>query len=77
MPHDPQRILTDEDIQEFCAIIREDYGVELTPEQARQESEALIRFAYLLSRPIKPKASTAKSSDCAEPSTDREAPQST
>lgn len=74
MPHDPNCILTDADIQEFRTIIREDYGVELTAEEARQEGDALAQFAYHLSRPINPKVSTAKSSDLAEPSADQEIP---
>ena len=51
MPPDPKGALTEKDIQEFITIIREDYGVELTPEEGRKEAEALVRFAYLLSRP--------------------------
>ncbi len=43
--------LTDSEVAEFIEIIREDYGVELTAEQARDEAEALVHFAYLLSKP--------------------------
>lgn len=42
--------LTDKDIQEFVTIIREDYGIELTPEQARREADALVHFAWLLTK---------------------------
>ncbi len=45
--------LTDSDLAEFREIIREDYGVELTPEQAKREAEALVHFAYLLTQPTK------------------------
>ncbi len=43
--------LSDSDVAEFIEIIREDYGIELNPEQARREAEALVHFAYLLSQP--------------------------
>jgi hypothetical protein len=43
--------LTESDLAEFAQIIREDYGVELTPEQAKREAESLVHFAYLLSQP--------------------------
>ncbi len=44
--------LTDSDLAEFIEIIREDYGVELTPEEAKREAEALVHFAYLLAHPL-------------------------
>lgn len=43
--------LTESDLAEFAQIIREDYGFELTPEQAKREAEALVHFAYLLTQP--------------------------
>lgn len=43
--------LTDSDLAEFAQIMREDYGVELTPEEAKREAEALVHFAYLLTQP--------------------------
>ncbi len=43
--------LTDSDLAELIDIIREDYGVELTMDEAKREGEALVHFAYLLTRP--------------------------
>ncbi len=43
--------LNDSDVAEFIEIIREEFGVEMTQEQARKEAEALVHFAYLLTQP--------------------------
>ena len=43
--------LTDADIGDFKTIIKEDYGVELLPEEARQEAEQLMQFAFSLFKP--------------------------
>jgi hypothetical protein len=43
--------LTDTDVAEFAQLIREDYGVELNPEDARREAENVMRFALLILHP--------------------------
>ncbi len=40
--------LTDSEVADFARIIYEDYGVLLSPEQARIEAESILRFAKLI-----------------------------
>ncbi len=47
--------LTDSDVADFAKIISEDYGVELSQEDARREAENALRFALLILHPPKPK----------------------
>lgn len=47
--------LTDQDVAEFGALIREEYGITLTPSEARTKAEEVMRFALLLLHPPKKK----------------------
>jgi len=38
--------LSDTDIGEFIQIIKDDYGVDLTPEQAREEARSMLKLAH-------------------------------
>lgn len=40
--------LTDAAVGEFARIAKNDYGIELSESDARQEAEALMNFAYSL-----------------------------
>ena len=47
--------LTDSDLAEFTQILREDYGVQLSHEEARKEEESMLNFArFILSSPKNP-----------------------
>lgn len=52
--------LSDSDVADFAKIIREDYGVGLSPEDARREAESVLRFAYLILHPPRSKHSPSQ-----------------
>jgi hypothetical protein len=47
--------LTDSEVADFARIIREDYGVPLSPSEARTEAEGILRFAAIILHPPKEK----------------------
>lgn len=49
--------LTDEDIQEFIRIWKEEFGEDITPEAARAQATELLELYALLARPLRKKDS--------------------
>ena len=47
--------LSDTAVGKFQKIVLEEYGLDMTSEQAKQEAESLMDFAYFLLRPPKEK----------------------
>jgi hypothetical protein len=48
--------LSDKDVADYARIIFEDYGVLLSPEQARIQAQSVLNFAALILRPPKQQA---------------------
>ncbi len=52
--------LTDEDILEFAAVWREEFGEEISEVEARRQASQLIQLYTLLIRPLRPEATDPK-----------------
>ena len=49
-------VLTNSDVADYALILFEDYGVQLSPEEARIQAESVLHFALLILRPPEQKA---------------------